>query len=200
MTVAVWCRDINVSTEEWDLDDLTSRYDEWHLTSSLAVTLSAGLVPKLFPRKSNQSVLVHVLPVVWSLIGSAPSAAGGVAGSAASLRSATSRLVGALHLAIGDSLLDAANNTSSVTLRARQNLRQIIDSAASVSHRRWNISVTTASMFLDLCLAVSHLCSVIFVRGRGQINPWGVSTYSPSPQLAIRLLYASIVLCSPFGC
>jgi len=91
------------------------------------------LVPKLFPRKSHQSALAHLLPVVWSLIGSAPKSAGGVAGSAAGVRAATGRLVGALYLEIGESLLDAANNESSVSLSARQNLRQIIDSGAFVS-------------------------------------------------------------------
>jgi len=99
----------------------------------MAVTFDADLVPKLFPRKSLQSALVHILPVVWSLIGSTPKAAGGVASSAASLRTATARLVGALYHEIGESLLDAANNTSSVTLSARRNLRQIIDNGALVS-------------------------------------------------------------------
>ena len=101
------------------------------------IMICAALVPKLFPRKSQQSALVHILPVVWSLIGSTPSAAGGVASSAASLRSATERLVGALYLEIGESLLDAANNASSVSLRARQNLRQILEDTATVS-RSWN--------------------------------------------------------------
>ena len=90
-------------------------------------------MPKLFPRKSHQSALVHILPVVWSLIGTTPSAAGGVASSAASLRSATARLVGVLYVEIGEALLDAANNTSNVSLRARQNLRQIVLDSAVVS-------------------------------------------------------------------
>jgi len=97
------------------------------------VIFCAALVPKLFPRKSHQSALEHILPVVWSLIGTTPSAAGGVANSAASLRSATARLVGALYLEIGESLLDVANNTSSVSLRARQNLKQIVVDSATVS-------------------------------------------------------------------
>ena len=90
-------------------------------------------MPKLFPRKSHQSALVHILPVVWSLIGTTPSAAGGVASSAANLRSATARLVGALYLEIGESLLDVANNTASVSIRARQNLQNIIADCGNVS-------------------------------------------------------------------
>jgi len=93
----------------------------------LFTILCAALVPKLFPRKSHQSALVHILPVVWSLISTVPSAAGGVANSAANLRSATARLVGALYLEIGEALLDAANNSSNVSLCARQNLKQIVD-------------------------------------------------------------------------
>jgi len=99
----------------------------------LSVYLCAVLVPKLFPRKSHQSVLVHILPVIWSLIDTTPSAAGGVASAAASLRTATARLVGALYLEIGESLLDTANNTASLSLRARQNLRQIVIDSAVVS-------------------------------------------------------------------
>jgi len=70
--------------------------------------------------------------VVWSLISSTPSAAGGVANSAASLRSATERLVAALYLEIGDSLVDEANNTSSVSLRARENLRRVIAQSGAI--------------------------------------------------------------------
>ena len=103
----------------------------------MCVCVCADLVPKLFPRKSTQSALVHLLPVVWSLLGSAPSAAGGVASSAAGLRAATARLVGAIYLQIGDALVDAANNSSSVSLRARQNLHQIVvDCAAEGPDRR----------------------------------------------------------------
>jgi len=70
--------------------------------------------------------------VVWSLIGNTPKATMGAANTVAGLRAATARLVAALYREVGEALLDAANNSSNVSLSARQNLRQIVNGGAFV--------------------------------------------------------------------
>jgi len=56
----------------------------------------------------------------------------GAANTVAGLRAATARLVAALYREVGEALLDAANNSSNVSLSARQNLRQIVNGGAFV--------------------------------------------------------------------
>ncbi|KAK2166030.1 hypothetical protein LSH36_43g02057 [Paralvinella palmiformis] len=85
----------------------------------------AFLTNEVYPKKPKQ-VILHVLPLLWHLLGSTPSS-GAVPGGTGNLRSAISALVQTLYSCMGQSLLDSANTTSNVTMRMKQTLQDMVE-------------------------------------------------------------------------
>jgi len=83
------------------------------------------LTNEVYPKKPKQ-VILHVLPLLWHLLGSTPSS-GAVPGGTGNLRSAISALVQTLYSCMGQSLLDSANTTSNVTMRMKQTLQDMVE-------------------------------------------------------------------------
>lgn len=75
------------------------------------------LVTQVYPRKPKQVVL-HVLPLLWHLLGSVSSAA---------LKASTGTLVQSLYACMGNSLTDHASSNSNVTPKMTQLLQDFID-------------------------------------------------------------------------
>lgn len=84
-------------------------------------------MPKLFVRKPNQSALLHLLPLLWSLLNASGPRATVAVRSGPGLPVATARFACALYAQIGNDLLDAAAASSKVSVQARQALRSMID-------------------------------------------------------------------------
>lgn len=108
----------------------------------LFANVSTGLVPDVYERKPKQ-VTMHVLPLLWHLL--ATSSKSGAAGSA-DLRQATSKLTTTLHVAMGDSLMEAAQISPGMTSHLVQQLQDMLDREAS----RWYHAI---DLNLDLDLA-----------------------------------------------
>ncbi|CAL1537741.1 unnamed protein product [Lymnaea stagnalis] len=87
----------------------------------------AYLVERVYPRK-QQPVVLHVLPLIWHLLGSMNSSGAAVHGGNVDLRHATGTLVNKLYECMGQSLLDKASAEPSNTQRQIQMLQSLIDS------------------------------------------------------------------------
>ncbi|XP_069117055.1 TOG array regulator of axonemal microtubules protein 1-like isoform X2 [Argopecten irradians] len=85
----------------------------------------AELVIKVYQRKHKQ-VILHVLPLVWHLLGATHSS-GAIQGGSSSIRSATGSLVNALYSHMGNNLLEKATSDPNVTPRHLQLLQDLID-------------------------------------------------------------------------
>ncbi|XP_033734245.1 TOG array regulator of axonemal microtubules protein 1-like isoform X1 [Pecten maximus] len=85
----------------------------------------AELVLKVYQRKHKQ-VILHVLPLVWHLLGATHSS-GAIQGGSSSIRSATGSLVNALYSHMGNSLLEKATSDPNVTPRHLQLLQDLIE-------------------------------------------------------------------------
>ncbi|XP_021373812.1 TOG array regulator of axonemal microtubules protein 1-like isoform X3 [Mizuhopecten yessoensis] len=85
----------------------------------------AELVIKVYQRKHKQ-VILHVLPLVWHLLGATHSS-GAIQGGSSSIRSATCSLVNALYSHMGNSLLEKATSDPNVTPRHLQLLQDLIE-------------------------------------------------------------------------
>ena len=83
------------------------------------------LVTRVYPKKQKQ-VILHVLPLLWHLLG-ATNSSGAVQGGSSSIRSATGKLVNALYAHMGNSLIDRASSDPNVTPRHIQLLQDLID-------------------------------------------------------------------------
>ncbi|CAH1262478.1 TOG array regulator of axonemal microtubules protein 1-like isoform X2 [Branchiostoma lanceolatum] len=81
----------------------------------------SDLVLEVYVRK-QQSVVRHVLPVLWHLLGNTTSS-GALPGGTGNIRDATNRLANSLHLQMGDALLEYA---SSLTPRNLQTLKDML--------------------------------------------------------------------------
>ncbi|KAK7488657.1 hypothetical protein BaRGS_00020110 [Batillaria attramentaria] len=84
----------------------------------------AYLVDRVYERKPKQVVL-HVLPLLWHLLG--VHGVGGGQGSG-DLRSATAQLASTLHLHMGQGLMDKANSDPNITTRHLNILNELIHS------------------------------------------------------------------------
>ncbi|XP_062617825.1 TOG array regulator of axonemal microtubules protein 1-like isoform X2 [Saccostrea cucullata] len=89
------------------------------------VTKVAELVTKVYQRKQKQVVL-HVLPLLWHLLG-ATNSSGAVQGGSSSIRTATATLVNSLYNQMGPALLEKATSDPNVTPRHLQLLQEMID-------------------------------------------------------------------------
>ncbi|KAI8785321.1 TOG array regulator of axonemal microtubules protein 1 [Biomphalaria glabrata] len=85
------------------------------------------LVEKVYPRK-QQPIVLHVLPLVWHLLGSMNASGAAVHGGNVELRQATATLVNKLYECMGQALLDKASAEPSNTQRQMQMLQSLIDS------------------------------------------------------------------------
>ncbi|XP_078314786.1 TOG array regulator of axonemal microtubules protein 1-like isoform X3 [Crassostrea virginica] len=85
----------------------------------------AELVTKVYQRKQKQVVL-HVLPLLWHLLG-ATNSSGAVQGGSSSIRTATATLVNSLHNQMGGALLEKATTDPNVTPRHLQLLQEMIE-------------------------------------------------------------------------
>ncbi|XP_052767283.1 TOG array regulator of axonemal microtubules protein 1-like isoform X3 [Mya arenaria] len=85
----------------------------------------AELVGKVYPKKQKQVVL-HVLPLLWHLLG-ATNSSGAIQGGSSSIRIATSKLVNALHAQMGPQLVERASSDANVTPRHIQLLQEFIE-------------------------------------------------------------------------
>lgn len=83
------------------------------------------LVSKVYTKKQRQVVL-HVLPLLWHLIG-VNNNGRGVASGSTPLRTATINLVHSLYSYMGDSLLDHAQSNPAVSSKHIQILQELID-------------------------------------------------------------------------
>ncbi|XP_078671438.1 TOG array regulator of axonemal microtubules protein 1-like isoform X3 [Branchiostoma floridae x Branchiostoma belcheri] len=81
----------------------------------------SDLVLEIYSRK-QQSVIRHILPVLWHLLGNTTSS-GALPGGTGNIRDATNRLANALHMQMGDALLEFA---SSLTQRNLQTLKDML--------------------------------------------------------------------------
>ena len=82
----------------------------------------------VYPRK-QKPVVLHVLPLLWHLLGSINSSGGRSAmhGGAPDLRQATSTLTATLYDLMGQGLLEKATTEPSMTQRQIQLLNNLID-------------------------------------------------------------------------
>ena len=87
--------------------------------------LFSELVTRVYPKKQKQ-IILHVLPLLWHLLG-ATNSSGAVQGGSSSIRSATGKLVNALYTHMGNSLIDRASSDPTVTPRHIQLLQDLID-------------------------------------------------------------------------
>lgn len=85
----------------------------------------AELVTKVYQRKQKQVVL-HVLPLLWHLLG-ATNSSGAVQGGSSSIRTATGILVNSLYSQMGPALLEKATTDPNVTPRHLQLLQEMIE-------------------------------------------------------------------------
>lgn len=83
------------------------------------------LVTKVYQRKQKQVVL-HVLPLLWHLLG-ATNSSGAVQGGSSSIRTATATLVNSLHNQMGGALLEKATTDPNVTPRHLQLLQEMVE-------------------------------------------------------------------------
>ncbi|XP_078590503.1 TOG array regulator of axonemal microtubules protein 1-like isoform X6 [Branchiostoma floridae x Branchiostoma japonicum] len=81
----------------------------------------SDLVLEVYVRK-QQSVIRHVLPVLWHLLGNTTSS-GALPGGTGNIRDATNRLANSLHLQMGDALLEYGG---SLTQRNLQTLKDML--------------------------------------------------------------------------
>ncbi|BFZ12426.1 hypothetical protein BsWGS_15464 [Bradybaena similaris] len=86
----------------------------------------AYLVERVYPRKQKQVVL-HVLPLLWHLLGSMNTSGAAVHGGNGDLRQAISLLASKLHDFMGQSLLEKASAEPSNTQRHLQMLQSLLD-------------------------------------------------------------------------
>ena len=98
-----------------------------------AVSSVADLVREVYPRKSKP-VILHVLPLLWTLLASAPGS-GATPGASSAMRTAMTSLVNSLYSQMGPSLVDHASNNSSVTPRMHQTLQDMLDNPWSLYPR-----------------------------------------------------------------
>ncbi|KAK3737948.1 hypothetical protein RRG08_028572 [Elysia crispata] len=88
----------------------------------------AYLVEKVYPRKQKPIVL-HVLPLLWHLMGSMNASGAAIHGGNVDLRQATVTLVRKLYECMGQGLLEKANAEPSNTQRQIQLLQSLIEDA-----------------------------------------------------------------------
>lgn len=81
---------------------------------------------RVYPRKQKQVVL-HVLPLLWHLLGSMNTSGAAVHGGSGDLRQATSLLASKLHDFMGQSLLEKASAEPSNTQRHLQMLQSLLE-------------------------------------------------------------------------
>ncbi|XP_071163839.1 TOG array regulator of axonemal microtubules protein 1-like isoform X40 [Mytilus edulis] len=85
----------------------------------------AELVRSVYSRKQKQVVL-HVLPLLWHLLG-ATNSSGAVQGGSSSIRTATHALVHSLYSEMGSALMDKATADASVTPRHLDLLNELLE-------------------------------------------------------------------------
>ncbi|XP_052097638.1 TOG array regulator of axonemal microtubules protein 1-like isoform X13 [Mytilus californianus] len=85
----------------------------------------AELVRSVYSRKQKQVVL-HVLPLLWHLLG-ATNSSGAVQGGSSSIRTATHALVHALYSEMGQALMEKAQADASVTPRHLDLLNELLE-------------------------------------------------------------------------
>ncbi|CAC5385590.1 unnamed protein product [Mytilus coruscus] len=85
----------------------------------------AELVRSVYSRKQKQVVL-HVLPLLWHLLG-ATNSSGAVQGGSSSIRTATHALVHALYSQMGQGLIEKAQADASVTPRHLDLLNELLE-------------------------------------------------------------------------
>ncbi|CAG5117603.1 unnamed protein product, partial [Candidula unifasciata] len=86
----------------------------------------AYLVERVYPRKQKQVVL-HVLPLLWHLLGSMNTSGAAIHGGSGDLRQATSLLACKLHECMGQSLLEKASAEPTNTQRQLQMLQSLLE-------------------------------------------------------------------------
>ena len=86
------------------------------------------LVEKVYPRKQKPIVL-HVLPLLWHLMGSMNASGAAIHGGNVDLRQATVTLARKLYECMGPSLMEKANAEPSNTQRQIQLLQSLMDDA-----------------------------------------------------------------------
>lgn len=89
------------------------------------VEVVAELVNRVYPKKQKQ-VILHVLPLLWHLLG-ATNSSGAVQGGSSSIRTATGKLVTTLHNHMGQQLIERASGDPNVTPRHIQLLQELIE-------------------------------------------------------------------------
>lgn len=90
------------------------------------IFLPTDLVERVYQRKQKQVVL-HVLPLLWHLLGSMNSSGAGVLGGSGDIRQATAVLAGKLYECMGQSLIVKANTEASNTHRQIQLLQNLLE-------------------------------------------------------------------------
>jgi len=83
------------------------------------------LVRSVYSRKQKQVVL-HVLPLLWHLLG-ATNSSGAVQGGSSSIRTATHALVHSLYSEMGSLLMDKAQADPNVTPRHLDLLHELLE-------------------------------------------------------------------------
>lgn len=91
----------------------------------LCLSKISELVNRVYPKKTKQVVL-HVLPLLWHLLG-ATNSSGAIQGGSSSIRTATGKLVNSLHSHMGTQLIERASSDPNVTPRHIQLLQELID-------------------------------------------------------------------------
>ncbi|XP_059143119.1 TOG array regulator of axonemal microtubules protein 1-like isoform X2 [Physella acuta] len=86
------------------------------------------LVGKVYPRK-QKPVVLHVLPLVWHLLGSMNASGATVHGGSNDLRRATGTLISTLYDCMGQGLIEKASAEPSNTQRQIQTLQSLIDNS-----------------------------------------------------------------------
>ncbi|KAL3873542.1 hypothetical protein ACJMK2_036642 [Sinanodonta woodiana] len=85
----------------------------------------AELVDKVYPKKQKQ-VALHVLPLLWHLLG-ATNSSGALQGGSSNIRTATTTLINVLHVHMGSTLIERAQAEPNVTQRHIQLLQELIE-------------------------------------------------------------------------
>ena len=93
------------------------KHDCWCLLPELA--------GKVYPKKQKQ-VILHVLPLLWHLLG-ATNSSGSFQGGSSDIRIATGRLVNALYQHMGHALIERASSDANVTPRHIQLLQDLVE-------------------------------------------------------------------------
>ena len=106
---------------------------QWNLFTALIAFKFLDLIPHVYSRKQKQ-VELHVLPTLWSLLNSMKGNSSSSSGTP--LNHSVTKLIQNLYEQMGEQLIDRAANSSSVSSRNLELLRELV-----VPSDRWWLNI-----------------------------------------------------------